>query len=254
LNQKTVLIAIALLAVSCKGKKTTTGPAELPPPSIAESILSKISSQPFLTLKGKGTYRDQSANQNFRFDIRIQNEDRILAEVSDPILGLRVARLYADGDTFLFINRMEKTYIAGNSTDISRLAGIEIRTDDLIRLVKALPVRWNAHWKPETEGHELIHLYSIIPIDQTDHLNGELFVSGFDFKIRKQILSGNPYWLMAAYDYTSQSETIAPRMITFTFKAKGIENHLILSNDRVSSEYFEIKIPEIPNGYTPVRW
>lgn len=226
----------------------------MPAPSVAEGILTKIHSYPYLTLKGRGTYRDQSTHQNFRFDIRIQNEDRILVEVSDPILGLKVARLYADLDTFLFINRMEKSFIAGNSNDIGRIAGIGIRTDDLIRLIKALPARWNAPWKPETEDNELIQLHSMIPIDQTNHLNGELFVSGFDFKIRKQVLSGNPYRLLTTYEYTSEAESKAPKIITFLLTTEGGENQLILSNDRVGSEEFEIKIPEIPHGYTPVRW
>ncbi|MFN4298369.1 MAG: DUF4292 domain-containing protein [Thermaurantimonas sp.] len=225
----------------------------LPPePSIAESILSRITSQPYLTLRGKGQYQDNSSSQNFRYEIRIQNEDRIVVELSDPILGLRIARLYADRDTIVFINRAQKQFASGGRSTLQQIVGLEVETDDLIRLLKALPVRWNAPWEGKQREPDMIHLYSIIPINAFDNVTGELHITGFDFKIRKQILSNIPYRLIAEYEYAGEADPFAPKQIALHLTANGNFLKLQLVNDRIQTDSFDIKIPEVPNGYAPV--
>lgn len=218
--------------------------------TIAESILTRITSQPFLYLKGKGQFQNSSTSQNFRFEIRIQNEERILVDISDPILGMRIVRLYADRDTVLLINRFQKQYSAGGRSDLQHLLGMEIETDDLIRLIKALPVRWNASWMGKQSDPDLIHLYSIIPLNSVDQISGELYITGFDFKIRKQILSNIPYRLTAEYEYQNEmSSQPAPKNILLDLSGNNTFVRLQLLNDKIHSDAFEIHIPEVPNGY-----
>ncbi|GCD77825.1 hypothetical protein JCM31826_13070 [Thermaurantimonas aggregans] len=247
------ILALSLV-VGCKSKRTVvTTPSAPSEPSIAESILSRITSQPYLTLRGKGQYQDNSSTQSFRYEIRIQNEDRLLVEMSDPLLGLRIARLYADRDTIVFINRAQRQYAAGGRTTLHQIVGLEVETDDLIRLLKALPVRWNAPWEGMQREPDMIHLYSIIPINAFDKVTGELHITGFDFKIRKQILSNIPYRLTAEYEYAGE-DPFAPKQIALHLTANGNFLKLQLVNDRLQTDSFDIKIPEVPNGYAPVSF
>lgn len=248
-------LTVLLVTVACKSKKNlATIESAVPEPSIAESILMRITSQPYIHLRGKGQYQDNSSGQNFRYDIRIQNEERLLVDISDPLFGVRIARIYADRDTLIFINRAQKQYAAGGRTTLHQLVGFEVETDDLIRLLKALPVRWNARWESQQRGPDMIHLFSVIPINNVDQVTGELHITGFDFKIRKQILSNIPYRLTAEYDYAGEGEIYAPKQIVLNLTSEGNFLKLHLANDRIQTDSFDIKIPEVPNGYAPVAF
>lgn len=247
------IAALILLAFACKSKKNIATP-ELPDAerTIAESILTRIPSQPYLYLKGKGHFQDPSSNQNFRYEIRIRDEERILVDVSDPVLGLRVARLYADRDTVLLINRIRKQFSAGGRRQMQQLLGLDVETDDLIRLLKALPVRWNTSWTGLHSESDMIHLYTIIPLNSMDHVSGELYITGFDFKIRKQILSNSPYRLIAEYEYVGESsQSTAPKNIVINLTGNNNFVRMQLINDKIHNDAFEITIPEVPNGYAP---
>ncbi|MFN3952201.1 MAG: DUF4292 domain-containing protein [Thermaurantimonas sp.] len=245
------LSVFIILAVACKSKKNLSTPsAPIAERTIAESILTRITSQPYVYLKGKGQFQNTSSSQHFRYEIRIQNEERILVDVSDPVLGMRVARLYADRDTILLINRIQKQYAAGGRAELQSLLGIDVETDDLIRLLKALPVRWNASWISEQSEPDMIHLYSIIPLNAVDQVSGELYITGFDFKIRKQILSNIPYKLTAEYEYPDDiSPHAAPKNILINLTDDNTFVRLQLKNEKIQSDAFEISIPEVPNGY-----
>lgn len=247
------LMLLMLLAMACKSKKNIATP-QLPSEerTIAESILTRITAQPYLHLRGKGQYQDNTSSQNFRFEIRIQHEERLLVDISDPILGMRVARLYADKDTMLYINRLQKQFAAGGRTQMQQLLGMDIETDDLIRLIKALPVRWNAPWQGQPRESDMIHLYTIIPMNEMDKISGELFINGFDFKIRKQILSNTPFRLVTEYEYPHEASLIAPKNIILHLDGNGNFLKIQLSNEKIQYDPIEIKIPDVPNGYAPV--
>ena len=137
--------AILMIALwGCKGPKLVPTNGELPAMSekqVIEQLNARPEDERFFRMTAVANYSDSETSQNFRVDARIIRDSIVWLDAMDPILGLKVARLVVFPDSVIFINRMERTYLAGNIPDLQKKFGIPLDFDILQGALMAQPFR-----------------------------------------------------------------------------------------------------------------
>lgn len=80
---------------------------------------------------GVGTMKSKSIDQSFRYDIRLKRDSIIWVDLSDPFLGLKVARVIILKDSAAFYNRLTSEYAAGSLSLIQNKIGLPLELKHL---------------------------------------------------------------------------------------------------------------------------
>jgi len=128
--QKSALILALVGLSSCAGLRKSS-PESLPSKPTetkADALSTKLDSARFepaqFGMKARAVLMQGDRETRFRIEIRIERGRRIWVNVSDPVLGISVARLLLSPDSAAMYNRLDKTYLAGSPEALSRSLGL----------------------------------------------------------------------------------------------------------------------------------
>ena len=111
--KKTLFFLCSLLVVmSCKTKEKALVRVKdfINPKEAMEALAMARPVADRYHIRGTGTFSQGGDGVSFRFDLRMKTDSAMWIEVSDPVLGIRAARLLATKDTVVIVNLIEGYY------------------------------------------------------------------------------------------------------------------------------------------------
>lgn len=88
-------------------------------------------------LRGKGSYQGGGGSQSFRFDLRIQRDSLIWLSISDPLLGIGIARGQMSPQRIAAYNSLDRTYFEGKPEQLQRFIDMDYEFGQLQGLLLA---------------------------------------------------------------------------------------------------------------------
>jgi hypothetical protein len=134
-----LLFGILSITASCgiKRKLPENAPSYLKLSTLEETIKEKAFSFENLRIKGKGRVQSAGLNQSFRYEIRVLKDSLIWVDISDPYIGLKVARGVLSPKGFSYYNRLERNYAEGDSKGMTDKLGIDFQFAPLMAALSA---------------------------------------------------------------------------------------------------------------------
>lgn len=210
MNRWLGVIAVISFLISCKSSKLVPGVPTLKNP---KEVVAYMDAQPsqdsLLHIKATGKYVFGKDKQNFRADIRIIKDSLIWIELSEALLGIKAARGVIYKDSVAFINKIERSYIAGSMEYFNKKYETEVDFYMLQNLLLAKPIR-----KLDTQEemklvllekvYQLYYLPELDPLFKFTQPNFYFEIDPTDFHINKQEAVDGQYKVSASYDQFSQ--------------------------------------------------
>ncbi|PTM05689.1 MAG: hypothetical protein DA405_03000 [Bacteroidetes bacterium] len=133
------LLILSVLVVSCGLKRNLPkgAPSYLKLAKLEEKIQDAAFVYETLSIKGKGRVQSPGFNQSFRYEIRILKDSLIWVDISDPFIGIKVARGILSPQGFSYYNRLERNYAQGDPKSMASKLGIEFQFAPLMAALGA---------------------------------------------------------------------------------------------------------------------
>jgi hypothetical protein len=134
-----LLFGILSLTTACgiKRELPENSPSYLKLSKLEENIKEQAFRFENLRIKGKGRVQSASFNQSFRYEIRVLKDSLIWVDISDPFIGLKVARGILSPQGFSYYNRLERNYAAGDIKGMTEKLGIDFQFAPLMAALSA---------------------------------------------------------------------------------------------------------------------
>ncbi len=162
---RAALVVLAVWALSSCGSLRKSGSPERVSKRYevaSEVFRAKLDSARFRPeqygFKAKAVLVQGERETRFRIEVRIERGKRIWVNVSDPVLGISVARLLLSPDSAVMYNKLERSYLAGSPEELSRSLGLHFsygEIEDLL-LVNVPTFEKEAGWLQGEEGHWML--------------------------------------------------------------------------------------------------
>ena len=143
------LIILALFIFQACGPKVELpegAPALEKTPKLIEKAKAKSMSFKSLNIKGKGRFTENGKGQSFRYEIRIAKDSLIWVDISDPFIGLGVARGFLNKEEVAYYNRLERNYQKGKSENLAQYLGFSFDFEPMMAVLSASFLDWNQNW------------------------------------------------------------------------------------------------------------
>ena len=133
------VLTLFVFVVSCGLKRDLPAgaPRYLKLSKLEENIRKEAFAFENLSIKGKGRVQSPGFNQSFRYEIRIIKDSLIWVDISDPFIGLKVARGILSPQGFSYYNRFERNYAEGDPKSMASKLGIEFQFAPLMAALGA---------------------------------------------------------------------------------------------------------------------
>ena len=245
---KFMIISLALFLGACKSKNKISSENINKKYKIesTDNLIHQKEYQ-FLSMRGKGDFFDGKTKQSFRVEIRIKSNEMIWVDVSDPFLGIKVARALITPNEFSFYNRLEKNYMKGDLKTIYKYINKEVPFAWLNNLLVNKPITSSKNLNIKEIESKLMILF--------EDLNGQ-FVLHYEpnsKKIESQSVSDLGYKLSTYYNNFQNTE-VGPFPFNITF---GIDTS---QKQELNLEWNKINFLEeldfpfsIPQGYVQIQ-
>ena len=210
------LIVVAF-AIACKSPKLVPGKPTLKnSKAVAAEIIKNSNTAEFIQISATGSYEMAGDKQSFKADIRIIRDSVIWIELSHPVLGIKAGRGILMRDSVAFINKIEKTYMAGSVSHFSEILRTYIDFDIIQNLLLGEPMR-EITGKDKMQVELLEKLYGLYLMPDEDPLflhtlpNYYLEIDPTTFKVKKQEAVDGVRRINANYeDYQASGENLFP--------------------------------------------
>lgn len=217
MNKFWSVLIVAVIAVSCKSPKLVPGTPTLKnPKAVATEVIKNSNTAEFIQIKATGNYEMAGNKQSFKADIRIIRDSVIWIELSDPVLGIKAGRGILMRDSIAFVNKIERTYMAGSVDHFSEMLRTYIDFDIIQNLLLGEPMR-------EVTGKDKMHvellekLYGLYIMPKEDPLflhtlpNYYLEIEPTTFKVLKQEAVDGVRRINATYEgYQASGDNLFP--------------------------------------------
>lgn len=228
---KTIVRTVCLLLVV-----SACGPKENLPegaPSYLEKaeFLEKVNQARFnfkrLRLSGKGVFESESDRQSFRFDIRMLNDSLIWVSISDPLLGIGIARGLVTPSEVSYYNTLDKGYYQGSPQGLQKSLGFNFAFQNLFPLLSANAPKFEDLTLRHVPGAYLIMNFDPSgqkPPSPTQEAFSEVYISPDSFRPTrveiKEPVNSRSY--SATYgSYRAGEEALFPEKITLAYRAEN---------------------------------
>ncbi|MBI1315520.1 DUF4292 domain-containing protein [bacterium] len=149
-------VGLMTLTTGCGLFRKAEAPAvEAPKPSISPSAAmvsdqierARFSPERF-GYKAGATLVQNGRETSFKVEMRFERDKQIWINVSDPLMGISVARLLLTPDTALMYNRLDQTYTATTPEALTRRWGLTFSFADVqdLLLANVPQTQPEAHW------------------------------------------------------------------------------------------------------------
>lgn len=251
------LLAISLLLLlgGCGPGKQLFNSKSLPPARSSEALLNAIPAQNFdrLRYSGMGTWEQGGDQQRFRFDLRMIRDSVIWIDLSDPVLGIKAARVLLRPDTALFYNRLQQQYLTGRPEQLAQQVNLSFQFRWLWPLLtaQALPLGEDHYLKRDSSRYTL----SDHPLNKTPEGTSTATLLTFNAQpqLREQLLHlpGAQRSLRTTYRQYHAQKAL-PSQLTLVYKGPR-PGRLTLDMRRIQpGEAFNLPF-RIPDGYAPIE-
>ena len=217
MNKIFSLLIVVAFAVSCKSPKLVPGKPSLKnPKDVATEVVKNSNTAEFSQISATGSYEMAGDKQSFKADIRIIRDSVIWIELSHPVLGIKAGRGILMRDSIAFVNKIERTYMAGSVNHFSEMLRTYIDFDIIQNLLLGEPMR-------EITGKDKMHvellekLYGLYIMPKEDPLflhtvpNYYLEIDPTTFKVQKQEAVDGVRRINANYeDYQTSGDNLFP--------------------------------------------
>ena len=125
MKKRMVLVLALATVVSCKSREKLAG--RVGAFSTTKAAMEALAqARPVFEryhIRGTGTFSQGGDDVSFRFDLRMKTDSAMWIEVTDPLLGIKAARLLATKDTVIIVNLLERNFqkSAVAAPDVGRL-------------------------------------------------------------------------------------------------------------------------------------
>lgn len=139
-----VWIAILTVAmVSCGPKELTFDGESAESVEVADfhkSMLSTLDSATTFEFRGKAKFNDGQSDVTFGYEIRMQRDSVIWLDITDPFVGLKIARALIMPDSAVMYNRFESTWMAGGNEVIEESFQVSLNFEKLQSVLLGEPM------------------------------------------------------------------------------------------------------------------
>lgn len=138
-NAALILMLMVVVGACGPRQKSAEG---LPPRRKAQELLDQLPVSDFqrLRLSGKGVLEQGETKQRFRFDLRMLEDSLIWLDLSDPLLGIKVARGLLSRDSAQYYNRLQGRYFQGAPKELEEQWGFNLEFGLLFPLLSRRPI------------------------------------------------------------------------------------------------------------------
>lgn len=266
-------LLIILIFASCKTSKVAESTEEPKSAVPVDSIINQLDINKFdvdwFGAKFKGVYHRPEDKQGFNGQIRIRKDSVIWVSIT-AMMNIEVFRIEIKPDSFIFINRLEKTYISSSIEFLRDRIGVDVDFEMLqaIILGNDFPYYENdvfkLNEKPNnyllsTISRRKLRKQSKEPDPTSKILVQNIWVNKFNFRISKQLVKivGNDKTTLRAFyeDFKEIDGQQFANKLTVKFKedkrtfiefdyTKITVNEVQDFPFKVSSKYTEVEIEE----------
>lgn len=119
---------LALFLISCGSQKYL--PLGAPPVVKEKSFLEQVDAAQnkiqSLSFKADASFQTEGSAQSFRLQIRLIKDSVVWLDISDPFLGIKLARAVVYKDSIAFINKLQRQYFTGKPSELSKRIDLAI--------------------------------------------------------------------------------------------------------------------------------
>lgn len=134
-----LLNLLALFLISCGSQKYL--PVGAPPIIKEKSFFQEIeraeNKMKSLSFKANASFEKDGSNQSFRLQIRLIKDSVVWLDISDPFLGIKLARAVVYKDSIAFINKLQRQYFTGKPSDLSQRIDLDLNFNLLQNMLSA---------------------------------------------------------------------------------------------------------------------
>lgn len=261
-----ILGGLVLMASGCKSKQKLTEAVEVAPlatPNLAAQTFLETANQSApnwetLHLRANGNAVMSGSSQRFKVDIRMERGTKIWIDLSEPNLGLKVARALITPDSVAYYSNLLKKADAGSFEKLTQLLGADLNFHMLQQaLIGGVALQPERDLQVKTEGN--VQLLFGQPSAQFKGFNGQTVTIALELDgaqkrlVRQELIAGKDR-IAAIYQGTSLvGGQIFPAAVNLqTFGRQNIEMNLQYTEIQLNTE---IKTPfNYPQNYEPLRF
>lgn len=123
-----LFVSIVIVAASCRFQKHLPAGA---PPAIKEKAFFKeinlaeneIQSIGF---KANAAFESSGSRQAFKLEVRILKDSLVWLDISDPFIGIKLARAVIYKDSIAFINKIQKQFFTGKPIELAKQINLDV--------------------------------------------------------------------------------------------------------------------------------
>lgn len=229
------LIAISLFWTSCSGsKKAIKTPLK---EQGSEYLISQMKENQnhFETFKGKAlaSITSNGKTNDLKINIRIRKDSVIWVSISAGV-GLEAARVMLTRDSVLFLNRIDKTFFAGNYQFINRMINAKVDFDIVQALLTGNDFKWydyqelkasidNQSYQLESAHRRKLKKYSKLN-EEINVVYQSIWLNPITFKIERikiKEINNNNKKIDAFYsNFKTINDQVLPMQYDITISAK----------------------------------
>ena len=168
MNRFLWITILAISMVACKTPQGAAGAITVKnSKDLAAEMMQRSNKAEEIRITAMGKYEMAKDKQSFKADIRMIRDSVIWIELSHPVLGIKAGRGILMPDSIAFINRIERTYMAGSVQHFSEILGVHIDFDIIQNLLLGEPMR-NLNPKDKMHLEALESLYTLYVMPKVD--------------------------------------------------------------------------------------
>ena len=130
---------LALFLISCGSQKFL--PKGAPPVLKEKSFFKEIEAAEnkiqSLSFKTSASYENLGGSQSFKLEVRLIKDSVVWLDISDPFIGIKLARAVVYKDSVALINKLQRQYFKGKPSELSKGIGIDLNFDLLQNMLSA---------------------------------------------------------------------------------------------------------------------
>lgn len=252
--------ALITLMASCGGSKSLTGDGsgERSATDFHALLLENRDTTVSYEFTGNATYRNGTSSQSFRYNLRILRDSLIWMDISDPFLGLKVARILIMPDSAVIYNRFDRTWMAGGVSIIQERLKMGLEFNHLQRMLLAEPLYVSPSADDITLSADSLLMRATVLGTIPDKLfrfdtarYHYEFVNLRTFPLSRQELPDGPREMVINYTY-DPGDLSLPKSIDLKLKWKT-ESGLELRHSQIMRDVTPHLPFTIPDGYERIH-
>lgn len=254
------VVSILFVTASCglKNKLPEGAPPSIKQEQLEESIKSNALDFERIRFSGKGSFNDGTKSQNFKYEVRLLKDSLVWLSLSDPILGIKLARGIITKNELSYYNSIQGNYFKGKAQELEGLLQFDFDFKTLFPVLCANMIELER----DLEMNYIPEAYQLLDYDPTGkNPPDSQQISFHDFEIDPTIFRPksqkvnqplNGKKLIVTYENYKTEDIVFPSKIIFEY-TETAHTTIELNVDKLAKdENFGFPY-KIPSRYEPLN-